>query len=239
MATETPEQIIETARTKVREQGLRVGYIDAKPQNFDFGENRWSDDDEPSWEFMEAVECDDCGRCIVEGNDHGFVDGDGNAVDIPEHPDDFEANGLADERELERCPRNGDDFREFDSAEGPMMNFRYPIGDKVFNADSARAIGDLPLCIVQFDDGEVYLALTGGGMDLSWEICEAYVTLGFLPPTHFRLPAMADKYLNEKTALVVAAVEYASEIQANWATANKEDASRLFANLKPHGGAQT
>jgi hypothetical protein len=90
-----------------------------------------------------------------------------------------------------------------------MMNYAYPLeslridmrgtllGDSVPDSigahgfpttvhEAAHALRGLPLCIIERLDGEGYeLALTGGGMDLSWEICEAFVRLGFLPPVHF------------------------------------------------------
>lgn len=240
MSTTTDDRraIIVRAREAIERDRLRVDHIDAKPQNYDFSENRWKDD-EPTWEFLDAAQCDDCDRYIVEGEDHGYVDQDGDATEIPVDldvdSDDFEL--WAESEGIKPCPRTGDDFREFDSAEGPMMNFRYPIGAN-FDADSARTIADLPLCLVQFDGDEVYLALTGGGMDMSWEICEGYIRLGYLPPTHFRLPRMADKYLNDHTALVVLAVEEANRIQANWATRCKDSATELLADLRIRGEDQ-
>lgn len=223
-------EIIAAAREAA--SSLKVSYIDAKPQNYDFGENRWIDD-EPTWEFLEPAECDDCGRTIVDGEDHGYVDSDGNAVEMPGglDPEDYAAEEWADEHGLERCPREGDDFREFSSAEGPMMNYRYPIDSDVFDADHARKLADVALCLVQFDGDDTYLALTGGGMDMSWDICEAYVALGFLPPTHFKLPRMAGYELSEKHATVLAAVERANQIQINWATSGLTDAKNMLDTL--------
>ena len=49
-------------------------------------------------------------------------------------------------------------------------------------------------------DGSYYLALTGCGMDMTWEIVESYINLGYYPPAHFcRLPCMAGKNLNKGT----------------------------------------
>ena len=69
--------------------------------------------------------------------------------------------------------------------------------------EAAKALVDLPLCIVYLIEEEAYfLALTGGGMDLTWQICEAYMRLGYLPPTHFsRLPRYAGATLNSAEAL--------------------------------------
>lgn len=69
--------------------------------------------------------------------------------------------------------------------EGPMMNFRYSVDVRRVGGpeEAAKAIYSLPLCIVDLNHGGYYLALTGGGMDLTWEIAEAYMRLGYLPPT--------------------------------------------------------
>lgn len=79
-------------------------------------------------------------------------------------------------------------------AEGPMMNYWYPV-ERIDSDDdavsAAVAIRDLPLCVVRVGD-DYGFALTGGGMDLSWDICAAYVATGNLPPAHFAdLPSFA------------------------------------------------
>jgi len=79
--------------------------------------------------------------------------------------------------ECEECPECG--AAVWPSV--PMMNYYYPVDiDDV--EEAARQIEDWPLCVVEFSDGSTALALTGGGMDLSWEICGAYISLGYLPP---------------------------------------------------------
>lgn len=82
-------------------------------------------------------------------------------------------------------------------AEGPMMNYWYPISENAGQysrfdpVEAALKIADEPLCIVLVED-QYGLALTGGGMDLSWEICSAFIKLGKLPPVHFaNLPKFA------------------------------------------------
>jgi hypothetical protein len=90
---------------------------------------------------------------------------------------------------------------------GPAMNYFYPLPAlargyqervrdiiEVYPRDAMR-LAALPLCLVTLGEDEPWspgdihsnegLALTGGGMDLSWEICEYFMLLGFLPPTHF------------------------------------------------------
>jgi hypothetical protein len=90
-------------------------------------------------------------------------------------------------------------------SEGPMMNYWYPVNESLSHygygfdpKEAAAKLKDLPLCVVEVD-GEYGLALTGGGMDLSWEICEAYIALNMLPPAHFAdLPRMADRWTEGK-----------------------------------------
>jgi hypothetical protein len=93
------------------------------------------------------------------------------------------------ESECPKCRAEGD------GPEGPMMNYWYPLGFECGDSqahDMAWKIRHLPLCMVQVGD-EWGMALTGGGMDLSWEICEAYMRLGMLPPVHFELPSMCGR----------------------------------------------
>jgi hypothetical protein len=97
---------------------------------------------------------------------------------------------------------------ESDGFDGPMMNYYYPLEcyDETPEAD-AEKLRNLPLCIVRIEETGMYgLALTGGGMDLSWEICEAFMRLGFLPPVHFcRLPAMAGRGQSQRDRWIIAA----------------------------------
>jgi len=103
------------------------------------------------------------------------------------------------------------------TSEGPMMNFFYPcpIGDP---EAAALAIVDLPLCVVQHGD-EPGLALTGGGMDLTWAICEAYMVLGYLPPADFagRLPAMCGRGTSARDRWIAAGCRASCRAAARWA----------------------
>jgi hypothetical protein len=72
----------------------------------------------------------------------------------------------------------------------PMMNSLWPLEEfeyhlKKFNDRTLKkAIDDAgAMTLIQRnDDDEYYLALAGGGMDLSWDIAAGYVNLGYLPP---------------------------------------------------------
>jgi hypothetical protein len=92
----------------------------------------------------------------------------------------------------------------------PMMNYYYPLPND-FEEDMKDKFGDewrskikdklVTTTVVRFEDDDKYaLALTGGGMDLSWEICESFINLGYLPPAHFcDLPRMAGKSMDDES----------------------------------------
>lgn len=103
--------------------------------------------------------------------------------------------------------------------EGPMMSYYYPLPEwaeyGMSAEDTARALVDLPLCLVHFEESDEYgLALTGGGMDLSPEICEAFITLGYLPPFHFaaNLPAMAGRWTSARDKAILAACRKSCQV---------------------------
>ncbi len=100
----------------------------------------------------------------------------------------------------------------------PMMNFRYPVCKYAMEALKEHEHEDKPemddldsdgqwtpqqelkdklnnMTIIYDMEDEIYwLALTGGGMDFSWEICETYIALGMYPPVAFcELPGMAGR----------------------------------------------
>lgn len=91
----------------------------------------------------------------------------------------------------------------------PMMNYYYPIKlDRVGSPEEGARILDKfggNVCLVYFPEKEEYaMALTGGGMDLSWDICEGYMLLGYLPPVHFcDLPAFAGMKLSPKNKWIL------------------------------------
>ncbi len=95
--------------------------------------------------------------------------------------------------------------------DGPVMNYWYPI--RIDDcAEAARTIKHLPLCVVEFKDGQTGFALTGGGMDLSWEICEAFMRLGYLPPVYFELPMMCGRGTSARDRWIIAGCRQAIRV---------------------------
>lgn len=66
----------------------------------------------------------------------------------------------------------------------PMTNYIYPIPDLRLDPSEAqtRLIKHSSNCVVVECNNKVVLGLSGGGVDFSWDICRAYMLLGYLPP---------------------------------------------------------
>jgi hypothetical protein len=198
-----------------QERGGRVDHLLATPIPYDWTAWHADDSEDRPWEWAETL--DECPRCkranvvAVNGAIEEHDESDGS------DPDDMST--------AVSCRASGDYVRE---AEGPQMNYWYPVTFPGDMADAARVISHLPLCAVTVD-GKEGIALTGGGMDLSWEICEAYMLLGCAPPYHFAsdLPDMSGR-LDARCLEVLAACDRSISILAMW-TAN---ATERNANLR-------
>lgn len=148
-----------------------------------------------------------------------YADGDGwESHEAPECQTDWGTYAVWDaESYAWRCPQCGEEVD--DEGTGPMMSYHYPVPDlDRIGGDAHEAaslIRDLPLCVVEFSDGSISLALTGGGMDLSWEICEAFTRLGFLPPFRFASdpPKLAGHTVNPYT---LAACRRTCDVLRSW-----------------------
>ena len=153
--------------------------ITVTAREYNFGEG-YAD----TWEYYEACKCDGCGQAVGparQGDCHGDID------------DESECEGSL-------------------SGEGPMIHYWWHLPEYRGNAltDCLKLV-DLPVCIVENLSEEVSveesygLALTGGGMDLSWELAEAYMRLGYLPPFRLAdLPAYAGLSLDTRRRWIVA-----------------------------------
>lgn len=204
--------------------------IDARPILFTFEPNMLDGygergDEDGSWSYTEAERCEDCGAVIVNGDDHywrAFTE-DGSSVGwLPMD----EAQSLGGDHEA--CPHEGEDSRDL-YAEGPMMSVLWPC--EIEDPDeAARVLVSLPLCPVSTPAGDG-LALTGGGMDLSWEIAEAFLRLGQLPPSVLDLPAMAGYRLIPERAVIVACLRRSHELSEAWARSRAERLDRLVAQM--------
>lgn len=109
----------------------------------------------------------------------------------------------------------------------PMANWAYPLPG--YHGDPERdqwrlAAERLAVTLVRLpqewdtrSNREPYvLALSGCGMDLSWDIAEAYIILGYLPPAWIHLPRFAGEKYTPRKAAVIRAMRRGLEVRRNW-----------------------
>lgn len=145
--------------------------------------------EEGGWDLFEASRCEKCNVPVVGCTGERHSDADSKV----------ECDGRIAEQE------------------GPMMSYYYPLSEDLDTHEAARKLVDLPLCVVTVGD-EIGLALTGGGMDLSWQICEAFMVLGYLPPFHFcDLPAMSGRGTSAKDRWIAVGCQKTCTVVADWA----------------------
>lgn len=133
-------------------------------------------------------------------------------------------------------------YYDFDTMElnnAPMMNYLYPlkVTGHSFGMEDAKKLNGLNLCLVYFldeEESDAYaLALTGGGMDLSWDICQGYIRLGFYPPVHFRLPNFAGMRKTKGREAVIDACVKGREIVKTWMDGDIRDLEHVRDCLSP------
>lgn len=148
---------------------LNCDAVAAKPQDFNFGEG-YGD----AWEIVypDFTREADAAEAYLQSSGITYKD-------EPEDVNDPDA--WVEEIINQAAEAVQEDPDEF----APMMNYAYPLPG--YEADAARdqATKDLRSCVLVLIGGEVFLALAGGGMDLSHHICRAYLSLGYWPPAHF------------------------------------------------------
>lgn len=161
-------------------------------------------------------------------DDRGYEDEAHEAHAWAEY-EDGESDEEPDARSLDDLYERARDICNDDNLYVPMMNYAYPLPNFRGDATAAqRTLDQLErgcAAIVVEIDGVPWLALAGGGMNLSWDICRAYIALGYYPPVHYaaRLPRQGET--DVETARL--ALE-SCEIAARWATQHVEDARALL-----------
>lgn len=135
------------------------------------------------------------------------------------------------------CPKCESDV----TCAGPAMNTRWPLDERSLTSnqspeDVARKLdaGRVAICLAQVDD-DYFLALTGGGMDLSWDIAYAYVLAGYVPPLRLNLPRFAGMRLDAKHELAIGAMRYGYRVRAWQTRRSLADLRALRAELAKAG----
>jgi hypothetical protein len=123
------------------------------------------------------------------------------------------------------------------------MNYAYALPGSVDPYEAAPKIAHLPLCLVEWEDKSGRsgwaLALTGGGMDLSWEICEAFMMLGELPPLKYagRLPDLSGKH-GARARYVLAGARRSIQVARNWLQNDARNVKRIAKIVRENDAAR-
>jgi hypothetical protein len=202
--------------------GLYVDSIRTMPRDEDWSAVTVGEGGDPRWTSFEAFRCETEGCPFVVVSSGGEVRCDEDSGTLYLEGQRFDPTCAEDDE-----PRPCGEY--IGHAEGPMMSYAYPL-DRA-DEDSAVRLADLPLALVEMD-GAWFLALTGGGMDLSWEICAGYVRLGSYPPAHFaeNLPRIGSMG-NERAAWyadTLAAARESLRIAQDWAVADLERFAQAY-----------
>lgn len=111
----------------------------------------------------------------------------------------------------------------------PRMNFIYPLPDTFVVPHDFRKKLNNTTIVYMMEEDRYYLALTGGGMDMSWEICESYINLGFLPPAHFAtLPQIAGRGESREDRKIIRACRESLWLAHKWAKDRLVDFDNKF-----------
>lgn len=188
------------------------------PRGMDWSEDRFGPDGDERWTSYEGFKCETEGCPFVVVSTGGEVRCDEDSGTLYLNGQRYDPDD-AEEGDPVPCGEY------IGHAEGPMMNYAYAV-DRA-DSDSAARLTDLPLALVETDDGDWFLALTGGGMDLSWEICAGYVRLGSYPPAHFasnlpRIGSMGNDRA-EWYAETVAAARESLTLVASWSERDRAE----------------
>lgn len=135
--------------------------------------------------------------------------------------------------ENEQCEMFGKIVR---TPSGPMMtNSYWPLNAPVdFDPDaSAKKIADLPMRIIQISGGEYGLALTSGA-HWGWELAEASVRLGFLPPASLEPSELADTW-TARAEYVFAAMQRSIEHERARVDAKLDHLDHVRESLRRQG----
>lgn len=239
---------------------LRSDTVLTTPVSFDFGKG-WGETWDVVYPDTSGLTLAQCKELLEDlGGDKGDPDPDDDYLDRDQIIEMLESahwfdDGEAEQKtdgELRDALREAIDSGDVDGLESwqqvvadayqddidrlsPMMNYIYGIpGIPIEPAEAQMRLelASLPLTVVTVGD-EPFLALTGGGMDLSLSICEAYVELGMLPPLHFcDLPRFAGLQPTERLLKTVEACKRSCKLASLWATRRLEDLMRFEADLK-------
>ncbi len=215
---------------------LNCDTVDLHTQTFSFYGNYSVEAEGPGvyclHECMQTGEqdCLDCGGT-----------GENEDVDTDCQKCDGSGSGDQDDGTCEECDGSGQDEEvdtdcptcdgtRYNDPDGGDPDAWIPIQSRMWHLPHFELPDDWRDClscttVVQID-GESYLALTGCGMDLSWELAESFIRLGYRPPASIRLPAMCGRGHNERDQAIAEICRESKRILMRWMENGIEDIDR-------------
>lgn len=147
------------------------------------------------------------------------------------------------------CPRCRQDavsyYPDFDDSDYPevMYNAAWPTfapyPKRAFDEEDAALLNraNVSMCLVNLldeedDDSGQILALTGCGMDFSWDIAASYCVLGMLPPATLSLPEFAGMTLTKDVKFILAALEKSVQFELNAAKSSLQRVQELRGRIR-------
>lgn len=154
-----------------------------------------------------------------------------------------EAKEQHDEEALEEAVeefKRSDSFYEWHDSFQPIMNYLWPCEPRygMADEDAATAIdqhaGATVLVTINSDqhNGLQGIALTGGGMDMSWDICAAYLCCGCIPPV--RLLSGVPHFAGQKNSELTRAVLECMDLAADWLESKAKRIREYRADTEKH-----
>jgi hypothetical protein len=172
-------------------------------------------------------QCPDCDGTGTDYTDCNYCDGsgteeneDGERVECEE----CRGDGALDE-DCDTCDGRG----EWDPDEGDPDAW-HPIQSRMWHLPHFDIPDNWRDCLVSTTvveiDGNHYLALTGCGMNLSWEIAESFIRLGYRPPAGLRLATICGRGHSEQDQAIAEICRESKRILMRWMESGIEDIDR-------------
>lgn len=197
---------------------------------------------EDSTELAEAIAAHDAWKdCTTfrAAADQVFNEDEATIIALRMEDDKAEHDEDALEQAVEEF-RSSSAYYEWEEAFQPMMNALWPCEPRygMTDEDAATAIdryaGSTVLVTLNSEvhNGLQGIAMTGGGMDMSWDLCAAYICCGCIPPV--RLLSSVPHFAGQRMAPMKQAVLECMDLAADWLEARAQRMRSYRAETEKH-----
>jgi hypothetical protein len=175
--------------------------------------------------------CEDLGSWIEANVQSAYYESDELTAAVQTGNREYLVGLICDAIDNEYADCDLDELRDqvlqyLDEGSDPVFNYVYPLPADFEEQDAGplqtKLLQSLPLVVVEIND-YYFLALTGGGQDLTWDIAAAYIAAGYLPPFHFTdLPHFAGQQLTEENEFILGCCLQSCWLLQNWVEVRQE-----------------